>query len=191
MAMSDYLFDSDGCLGDFVGHVADEAAKVGIELPRQPATYNYLDEISLLDRGRVNEVLREPGFWATMPVYPGVREGLDAIQSAGHTVHVVSSPWMSCPGWDFARRHWLMRNFDLEPSALMAVHKKKKHLVCGDVFIEDSVENLAAWSAKWPGRPAFLVPRSYNCLEADKWLTLDWSQESVDLLLRGLRAQGR
>lgn len=93
-----------------------------------------------------------------LPVYPGAQEAVAALRERAE-VYVVSSAW-DVPG----RIDWLRRHFDMPHTSLVyAVHK---HIVKGDVFVDDHAGNVTTWSAAWPEGRAILYGQPYNASAA-------------------------
>jgi 5'(3')-deoxyribonucleotidase len=57
----------------------------------------------------------------------------------------VSSPWLSNETWEYDRRKWLERNFDIKPSDFISA--TDKFHVAGDVLVDDKPEHVNKWSS--------------------------------------------
>lgn len=113
-----------------------------------------------------NAVLRIPGFFLSLDWEPGARGGLMDLKAAGHDVYIVSSPvvWEACRD----KYHWVhthLRVYDIIPSMDRLVLTRSKHIVRGDVLIDDNPQNLESWLKENPGGKVVLYAQPWN---ADK-----------------------
>ena len=148
--------DVDGVLADFAGALLGEFP---IELPENPPW----DIIKLYPpevRERVYERLADPEWWANLPVVDGAKEGINHLQSLGHELVYVTSPWASCDGWEDARRAWLKKHFDVPPEKVFPDSEKAKYP--GDYIIDDKKENIEEWAEAHPQGTAYLYETPFN-----------------------------
>lgn len=140
------LLDVDGVLADFVGaflavveqqlgrsHTAEDVHSFGIA--------NSLN-LSKDEFDRCAEIVGKPGFCRSLAVCPGAIEGVAQLRELAE-VYIVTSPWNTNPTWTHDREQWLAEHFGI-PSARV-VHTSAKHLVRGDVLVDDKTETLRDW----------------------------------------------
>jgi len=143
------LLDVDGVLADFSTHLLQT---VGSRLTAADVT--QWDIFALLDpeglRAQAIEVLKDPAWWEQMPTMPGVSALIDTLLAEGAEVVCVTSPWLSCVGWESARREWIKRVWreagattDQVPETIVAY---AKYYVRGCVLIDDKPEHVARWA---------------------------------------------
>ena len=102
--------------------------------------------------------------WTEGDACPGSIEGLRALYSTHDTyiaTHPGSRPDIAVPG----KVQWLTRNapwFDLD--RLICI--KHKHMLRGDVLIEDRLRNLVSWKTVNPQGIALLMVRPWNVAES-------------------------
>ena len=99
--------------------------------------------------------LSQPGFFRDLSTISGAVEGIQAIHDAGHEVFVVTA---STAQGATDKMHWMKENFPSIPHENIII-THTKHLVCGDVFIDDSPHNIKAYREYWPR--AFIVGVNY------------------------------
>lgn len=158
------LVDCDGVLADFTTHALKS---VGSWLRAEDV--DEWDIFSLLNRkdtpglgDRLRAILDGHTFWRTMPRMPGASQLVDRLVQEDFRVVVVTSPWVTCFGWDMARRDWLEENFDIKPHDVVITSRKE--LVRGDVFFDDRPVHVREWGRYNPHREgdAWLVDAPYN-----------------------------
>ena len=143
------LVDCDGVLADFtqaaLNHVLDITGNH--YKPESITTWEVFDSLPEpkdVQKQVYDRMKAEGGCWA-IPVMHGARDGLAAIAEIAD-VAVVTSPFRGSPTWVHERADWLDRNF---PFVEMVIHTRHKHLVHGNVFVDDKDENVAAWLMYW------------------------------------------
>lgn len=146
------LLDCDGVLADFVGPVLDLVHEVtGRRHKREDiAAFDFVAQLGLSRDEAVlvkREISHRDGWWCSLPVYEGARAGVDRLREFGE-VFVVTSPWNSCRTWLHDRETWLAKHFDIPASNLLV--GSAKHLVAGDMLVDDRSDTLREW-ARWHG----------------------------------------
>jgi 5'(3')-deoxyribonucleotidase len=141
------LVDVDGVLADFVGPVitwANGLRRAG----EPPFTREGITEFDLLKAwgiahmwGELDRHVIKPGFCEAIEPYPGAREFLDRLKLVADVV-IVTSPWKSSPTWCFERRVWLEKRLGYTGPL---VFTKEKHLIKGDMLIDDCAEHTDAF----------------------------------------------
>jgi 5'(3')-deoxyribonucleotidase len=164
------LLDVDGVLSDFVGGVV-RAAKTYGHAPITPIT--TWDVFSHFDPpiGRVMKSLdvKGQGFCRDLEPLPGAIEAVRHLRKISD-VYAVTTPWDSLY-WVHERTRWLHEHFGL-PFAKQ-VHTAAKHLVSGDVFVDDKPSNVTAWIENQEG-DCFLWGTDQNRGQLEHFRTTNW-----------------
>lgn len=96
-------------------------------------------------------------------------------------VHIVTAPLLDESGvimgrWVEERCWWLNVHFGF--NSKQVTFSSEKHLLNGDVFVDDKPANVAAWKKKYPQKIAILWKTSFNQHSAGEcnadYLTDDW-----------------
>jgi 5'(3')-deoxyribonucleotidase len=103
------------------------------------------------------EVDNTKGWCASLPALSGIDHQLRILRSAGHEVVAVTAPRFG-PYWMHERAQWL---FDHGFGKNEAIFTHAKQCVTGDVFIDDSLENVQKWTAANQGL-GILVDAPWN-----------------------------
>jgi 5'(3')-deoxyribonucleotidase len=121
----------------------------------------------------VEAIIEKEGFCQELQMTPHAREAIDVIREWAD-VYVVTSPWQSSKTWTYDRNKWLKRNFDIDPSHV--IYTQKKHMVVGDIFVDDKPEHVAAWidgmiAVDLYGREGYVFAQSHNrhVTRRDSW----------------------
>jgi 5'(3')-deoxyribonucleotidase len=90
-------------------------------------------------------------------------------------LYIVTAPWSSHPTWTHDREAWLKQHFDIPSSHV--VHTSAKHLVRGDVFVDDRTDACARWRDEHPLGVAVRWDTPHNQLESwDGERTRSWQR---------------
>jgi len=143
------LLDCDGVLADFIGRVCDTIEAFGGPRyePHHVTEFNFTKALGLDDslaRKVKRAISDDSAWWSTLPPFPEAITGVAALREVAD-VYIVTSPWNSNRTWLHARESWLKHHFDIPHSHVIAC--SAKHLVRGDVFVDDKTEAVAAWQA--------------------------------------------
>jgi len=148
------LLDVDGVLCDFIGGVITLASEITGRPHRveDVTRFDFAAELGLDPeeaRGVKSVISNTEGWWQGLAVLPGAIEGVARLREVAE-VYIVTSPWNSCRTWLHDRETWLKRHFDIPHSHVLAC--SAKHLVAGDLFVDDKTETCVAWDdaqASW------------------------------------------
>ena len=188
------LLDVDGVLADFNQHLINQLRAVKIGLIYQAAAdkvdaprsgWDFKEHMTESEIDAVYSILKQP-FTGNMPLIPGAKNLVEALREAGHKIVCVSSPWISNPTWEHDRRWWLKSELDIGHRDYIS--SSDKHLVWGNVLIDDKPSHIEAWNARHDDR-GLLFDQFYN-QDADfgrvgKMGT--WSPGSVAVVLDHLK----
>lgn len=155
------LMDVDGVCGFHTRHIADSLGGLAVLEPEDVVQWDLFSLLPSSANDHLQKHMADPGWWASMPVYPGAEEGVAKIREYADVVFV-SSPWLPCLGWEAARRDWL-KQFGAKPEDIIFGSRKER--IRGDVLIDDKIETVIAW-ARMQGlgysRRAVLFDAPYN-----------------------------
>ncbi len=147
------LFDVDGVLADFVGHIR---AKCGVT--SEIREMDLRESLTPEEMDRVLHHGAQEGFCSEIPWIPGADDFLYEV-NAEHDVFIVTAPWHSTT-WDSERRKWLSSH--VKPSRVISCSPTAKPLVRGDILIEDHPQTAHAWLNANPKGLALLVDLPWN-----------------------------
>jgi len=160
-----FLCDVDGVLADFLGAVLEGVhGKTGVAHSRQEVTqWSIADSIGV-PKELIARIACEKGFCRELKVLPGARELVDMLRKYGE-VYFVTSPFWSSQYWMYERNHWLWREFEADSNEI--VHTSAKHLIRGDMLIDDKPSTVEMWAMSQPVTdppvpPAVLWYQLYN-----------------------------
>ena len=158
------LLDVDGVCGDFI------TPTLGVVYDMTGKRYAH-DDVVKWELEELVAPEQQDEFWARLSA-PGFTRSMlpyaDAVQAvqrliARHEVYFVTAYMHSSSTWVYDRDRWLHEHFGVNYSRV--VHTKAKHLVVGDVFVDDKPSNVAAWAEAHPSGKALLFDRGYNRAE--------------------------
>lgn len=145
------LFDVDGPLTNgFVEQSCKflrEVCRYPDAIPENADRWEFIESynVSAEDKRRTENSFRAPGIANTFVPNPGAVEFIAWCQTWAD-VYAVTAPWKSAPTWTYDRDQWLRRHFNLT----QVVHTAHKHVVVGDVLVDDKLKNLQDWYASHP-----------------------------------------
>lgn len=164
------LIDVDGVVADLVGawlRVLKRTEGV-MHSPSVVHEWSIGKALGLPDHvaERVWNRLRRPGAHHEIRPYPGAREAVLALAEVAD-LYFVTAPLRDAPTWCYDRYHWLRAHLGIERPQM--VYTKHKHLIDGDVLIEDNADTAGRWAAErrertngYCGTTAFLIDRPWN-----------------------------
>jgi 5'(3')-deoxyribonucleotidase len=171
------LLDVDGVLADFV----KSYLRLVYEVTGRWYEHHHVTEFNLgnalgLTADEASEVNKGivQGWCSEIEPLTGAIEGVGALSYLAD-VYVVTSPWNKCPTWTYEREQWLARHFGIPHAKVL--HGSAKHLVRGDVLVDDKTETCVKWQAEHPCSSCVLWKSPWN--SRDAWagvLTNDWGR---------------
>ncbi len=154
------LTDVDGVLADFVGGICLELAARGHDKSPGDVEHWDLAESFTPEELRASlEIMGQPGFCHSLEWYEGARKFVLELTGIGE-VHAVTAPFRNGACWMHERMGWL--SGAIANDRVHFVSGKYKHLVRGDVLIEDHPKNAHDWLESNPKGIAVLVDRPWN-----------------------------
>lgn len=173
------LVDCDGILSDFIGGALATINELyTTSFTREQVTeFDFTKALGMSPAAAAackRAIGRADGFARHLMVYPGAADGMRRLAELGE-IYIVTSPWNSNPTWCHDREAWLDEHFGI-PHARV-IHTSAKHLIAGDVLVDDKTSTCAAWRAAWPGGIAVQWQTPHN--RRDPWdgaSTADWDE---------------
>ena len=169
--MTSVLVDVDGVVSNFQKAFVATARRV-LKRDFDPALINrYWDlasamELTEEEHSRIyNEGINLPGFALSLEPMPGSLEALAELVNVAD-VYFVTSPVWSSHTWQWEREEWLKQHLGRHIGNKV-INTSQKHMISGDILIEDRVENAARWMEWAPKRgqleaKAMIYARPYN-----------------------------
>jgi 5'(3')-deoxyribonucleotidase len=161
------LTDVDGVLADFVGGLCSALELRGF--PRSPASIQHWDlslSLSPEELREAHDAMSTPGFCYGLSWSEGARFFLHRLEGLAE-VHAVTAPFRNGATWMQERMSWL--STDIHVERVHFVNGKYKHLVRGDVLIEDHPETAYAWCEAHPNGVALLLDQPWNRPGSAEW----------------------
>ncbi len=110
-------------------------------------------------RRRVDAHVSRPGFCSSLAVTHGALSAVERLREIGD-VYVVTAPWDSSVTWMHERAHWIHRKLGIPRSHV--IQAARKHLIAGDVFVDDKASHVAEWAERWPQGHSILFDLPHN-----------------------------
>lgn len=110
-------------------------------------------------RSFVDQYIKRPGWCDEIPTTSAAAENVERLRAIGD-VYIVTSPWRSSPTWVHERTRWCKRELGIDADHV--IHTEAKHLIYGDIFVDDKPEHVRAWSERWPDGTAILFDMPHN-----------------------------
>lgn len=162
------LLDVDGVICNFTKLYIRAAKRAGVltnsfDENWHPSTWDIGDALELTADGRAavhKSLCKEGAATYGIEAYEGAIDGVKAVMAIADVYFPTASFEMS-PTWEHDRRIWFYEHISREASRRL-IFTQHKHLICGDVFVDDKVENLTSWKSRWSGGDAIIWPHPYN-----------------------------
>jgi len=157
------LLDVDGVLANFIQAALDIIEEASGKKYHHDDVKTW-DVFESLPEHRhlmhdVYGVMKNHGGCYNIPIYPGAQEGVLALQKVAHVI-ILTAPFAGSQTWMTEREQWVMNHFGIPHKDIFQGHHK--HLVRGDIFIDDKVEHVEEWSKAHPKSAGRLWTREYN-----------------------------
>lgn len=176
------LLDVDGVLADFIGLALSEINRITWPLGKAfgRAAVVKRDMITALgledNRQEIESVFCELGFATRIEPIDGAVAGIKALAEAGNNIFAVTAPMPGSVSWTYERDKWLIDHFKIHPREVLHVRSYAKHLVTGDVFVDDDPDTVRRWAATNPDCLAVLFGQPHNVSErTDLVWVKNWS----------------
>ena len=160
------LCDVDGVIANFVGGVVEFLKSRGFQKQESDFTEFDMSQAMTPDQKASFSFLgTQNGFCTSIPWYPQAALFLKVLLDLG-TVYALTAPWKA-PTWESERREWL--SHVLPSDRMISCPPSAKHLIRGDVLIEDHPGTAAKWSHENPRGVAILLDRPWNREGSATW----------------------
>lgn len=116
-------------------------------------------------KSKVEKHIVRQSFCTDIEVQKEAQAAVEELRSIGE-VFVVTSPWDSSPTWMYERLHWCNHHFGISRGNV--IQAGTKHLIRGDVFVDDKVSHVRDWQEAWPKGVGVLFSMHHNHLEDSK-----------------------
>jgi len=128
----------------------------GVEVP----IWDYFSVVTPEELVAMRTRMKDPLFWRKLPVEPGAQAGVQKLRADGFHIVVATAPYRSNKMWGYERYGWLAKHFDIDPDDVLIGNRK--HLIDGDLFIDDRPEHIVTWGPSHPNSLVVIKDRSYN-----------------------------
>jgi len=158
------LVDVDGVCADIVRAVRLE--------PESCLDYDFR-HLEAKKQEEIERLFQVPLFWRHLPSIPMFGAYIRELELENHEIYFVTAPFFGEKEWCYQRFMWLKERLDIKYEQLIITGSK--HLVQGDVFIDDKLSNLVQYRKH---NPHSMVVRFGNYAYADAWDGLhaqDWA----------------
>jgi len=155
------LLDVDGVSADFVGATLDSLLRLGgpVMTAEDIVTWDIFGSVPRSYEDALTAEWHKPGWCAGIPLYEGARDAVLELREVAEVVFVTTA-MNDAPHWLWEREQWLRRNLNAGGRDL--VFTAAKHLIVGDVFVDDKASNVAEWHRHHPHGTAVLWDQPYN-----------------------------
>ena len=180
------LLDVDGVIADFSSRAIDDINRI-------TGQYHHIEQQNKYDVeeafGLPSEAARmfrdqvsTMGWCASIPVIDGAVDGVHFLRTLAD-VYVVTKPYNS-QTWCFERTRWLEYHFGFTSDDI--VFTGAKHLIDGDMLVEDHTGNLQEWCKWHPAGLGIRFARPWNTnVGYDGTTVTDWKelQTHIEMIL--------
>lgn len=187
------LLDCDGVLSDFAGGLLPIIAEVAQRevLLEAWTAWDFASSFGLTAEQKKevgDRLVAQPGFCDGLAVCAGAVEGVRLLADVAE-IYVVTSPWDSCPTWEYERKAWLWRHLGIPKRNVL--QGAANHLIGGEILVDDKTPTLHAWASAHPeGEPIRWVTLHNRAEPLGGLETCDWEMirrraEAAYMHLRG------
>ncbi len=165
--MKRILCDADGVFVDFIGGLCTELGKRGfVRKPADIKSWSLEESLTPKEARECMHIMSAPGFCHGLAFYEGGPEFLGALKEEGE-LFVVTAPFDGSETWERERKA------RLEPliarKRVLPISGEFKHLVRGDILIEDHPGTAFEWLQSNTNGHAVLIDRPWNGPGAKEW----------------------
>lgn len=185
------ILDCDDVLADYCGEfrrMVEIYLSPGVleRESKDDPTWGIFDRLHMTDpeKAHILKELEAPGFCASLPVLPGAVEGVSKLKQIAQVI--VATGHGHGRHWQAERTRWVHRHFG-EDIPVILVDPEWKHLIDGDVMIDDRHETLVKWYEALRPMPILWTTRENEALEEHPCTVRVRSWDRVLDLVGGLR----
>lgn len=156
------LLDCDCILSDFIESalklIKEKTGKVFKSEDIQSSS-DVFKALNIIEVSHIlDDAVNSDNFCYNMLPKPGAIKAVKKLKQMGD-IYVVTSPF-DARNWVYERTHWLENVFDISKERI--IFTKAKHMIRGDIMIDDMENNLISWKAVHPSGKAILWTMPYN-----------------------------
>lgn len=155
--MRTVLLDCDGVLADLTGATMPFLKHFGVRFP----VVSYDFGLDAMGKEYMRGLWSTPGFQQLIELTPEARDIVAAARAVGR-VYIVTASYEHSKSWESERRAWLKKRFGIPASQVSFVPREMKHLVAGDIFVDDHYPNALAWARANPQGEAVLMEQTWS-----------------------------
>jgi 5'(3')-deoxyribonucleotidase len=160
-----FLVDCDNVLADTSSEVIKRInSKLGTDFAKADLKKWDIAESLHIDHALVCEIFASDSFCKNLKIMPNAKKGINLLRRLGEVI-CVTSPWYTSPSWMFDRHAWLREKLNFQASEI--IQASSKHLIRGDILIDDCTKNIDNFPAK-----GILFSAPYN----GELNAFDWDQ---------------
>jgi 5'(3')-deoxyribonucleotidase len=175
------LVDMDGIVADFERHAIQEYNLISKIKLDEFNVDKYVGDKVIIDPSIDQQAYRLPfswqGFFWSIPLIQNAQEGIRLL-SEYFEIYFVTAEYRDNPFCVSEKQKWLEKYFS--EWADNTIFTKHKHMVYGDLLIDDSPANLKSWSDGWGGLNS-VKTASLEYAWIDKNITSFYSKNWVTL----------
>lgn len=175
------LLDLDSVLADWNAHYdecLDGHGSAAAGIPRasrgEQRGWDLNEGLGPRQRAVVKEIMTRPGFYAQLKPIPGAKAAIRRLREAGHSVHIVTAPYLSNSTCASDKLAWIGKHLGHDLPALTVITNDKT-LVRGDILVDDKPVITGSLEPDWQH---VYFTQSWNQglpgPRIDDWLTTDW-----------------
>lgn len=163
------LCDLDGIIVDLLKAWLDfHNAKYGDNFTKADITEFAMHKcVKPEHRGKIYEFLNLDNCFDDLQPIPGAIEAVNNLIEKGHDFVVLTASAKN-PMSAFGKIKWVKKYLGLERQQIIV--SSRKELICGDVLIDDSPDNIKAYNKRWPNTPILSIAYPYNAEVSDRCL---------------------
>jgi 5'-nucleotidase len=146
------LLDMDDVIVDFEAGVRTAWDAEHPDMPLLPTEqrtqFKWAEDHPEAYRQPLNELIRRPGFFASLPPMPGALQAIAEMVADGHQVFLCSAPPNSAPHAVAEKTQWVIDHLGSEWTDRLMLTRDKT-LARGDVLVDDKPEVVGALEPVW------------------------------------------
>lgn len=158
------LIDIDGTIADSVPYWLDIIAqKTGVRAQMSDITQwgmHHCPPLDKVDPNLIYGVLNEPGFNSNAPVMPGAVENVRKLMDDGHEVLFPTARFGKVAMVETL--DWFTAHFPFVNLKQQVCFFPNKHLIQGDIIVDDRAETLESYWSYWPYAQLIGIEQPYN-----------------------------
>ncbi len=161
------LCDADGVFVDFIGGLCKQLQLRGFaRTPDEIKSWALEESLTPAETRECMHIMSAPGFCHSLEWYEGAFAFFQALKAEGD-LFVITAPFDGSETWERERKAWLESY--IARKRVLPISGEFKHLVRGDVLIEDHPGTACEWLQANPSGVAVLIDRPWNGPGAKEW----------------------